>query len=158
MKAEKMLKNEPSMNSMHQMVLEISHSWKSGIWKRWKSPFWKFWVSFSHKYDITDTILQDNEKVKVQYLRSLLFDLYEILQAFRIWHRNFTWFQISLLWQWESTQSSIIENTKGVLFKQKCCFFSKNNLKQYSWIIITTHSIIFLNKNWLNTSLILRKQ
>ena len=31
----------------------------------------------SIKYAVTDAILQDNEKMKVQYLRSLLFDLFE---------------------------------------------------------------------------------
>ena len=35
------------------------------------------------KYDITDAILQDIEKTKVQYLMSRLFDLVEILQAVR---------------------------------------------------------------------------
>ena len=42
-----------------------------------------FVASFSLKYDVTDTMLQDNEKMKVQYLRSLLFDLFETLQAIR---------------------------------------------------------------------------
>ena len=54
---------------------------KSGIWARWTSPFYRFSASFSIKYDVTDAILQDNEKMKVQYLRSLLFDLFETLQA-----------------------------------------------------------------------------
>ena len=40
---------------------------KSGIWARWTSPFCRFSVSFSIKYDVTDAILQDNEKMKVQY-------------------------------------------------------------------------------------------
>ena len=40
-----------------------------------------FSASLSIKYDVTDAILQGNEKLKVQYLRSLLFDLFEILQA-----------------------------------------------------------------------------
>ena len=57
--------------------------------------------------------------MKVQYLRSLLFDLFETLQAVRTWQRNFASFQILLLWQPESTLLSIIENTKGLLFKQK---------------------------------------
>ena len=92
---------------------------ESGIWERWKLPFWKFWASFSHKYDVTDVILQDSEKVKVRYLRSLLFDLFEILQAVRIWQKNFAWFQILLLWQPKSTQSSIIE-------KQKAYYLSKS--------------------------------
>ena len=57
--------------------------------------------------------------MKVQYLRSLLFDLFETLQAVRTWQRNFASFEILLLWQLESKLLSIIENTKGLLFKQK---------------------------------------
>ena len=53
-------------------------------------------------------MLQDNEKMKVQYLRSLLFDLFEILQAVRNWQRNFVSFQISLSWQPKSKLLSII--------------------------------------------------
>ena len=72
---------------------------KSGIWARWISPFCRFSASFSIKYDVTDAILQDNEKMKVQYLRSLLFDLFETLHAVRAWQRNSASFQILLLWQ-----------------------------------------------------------
>ena len=61
--------------------------------------FVRFSASFSLKYDITDAFLQDNEKVKVQYLRSLLFDLLETLKAVGTWQRNFASFQILLLWQ-----------------------------------------------------------
>ena len=92
---------------------------KSGIWARWTSPFCRFSVSFSLKDDVTDAMLQDNEKMKVQYLRSLLLDLFETLQAVRTWQRNFVSFQISLLWQPESKLLSIIEKTKGLLSKQK---------------------------------------
>ena len=35
-----------------------------------------FHPNFHFKYDITDAILQDNEEMKVQYLRSLLFDIF----------------------------------------------------------------------------------
>ena len=42
-----------------------------------------FSASFSLEYDVTDAMLQDNEKMKVQYLRSLLFHLFEILQAIK---------------------------------------------------------------------------
>ena len=56
---------------------------KSGIWARWTSPFCRFSASFSLKYDVTDAMLQDNEKMKVQYLSSLLFDLFETLHAIR---------------------------------------------------------------------------
>ena len=92
---------------------------KSGIWPRWTSPFCRFSASFSIKYDVTDAILQDNEKMKVQYLRSLLFDLFETLQTVRTWQRNFASFQILLLWQPQSKLLSVIEKTKGLLFKQK---------------------------------------
>ena len=36
-------------------------------------------------------MLQDNEKMKVQYLISLLFDLFEILQDVRSQQMNFAW-------------------------------------------------------------------
>ena len=85
---------------------------KSGIWARWASPFCRFSALFSIKYDVTDGMLQDNEKLKVQYLRSLLFDLFESLQAVRTWQRNFASFQILLLWQPLSKLLSIIEKTK----------------------------------------------
>ena len=88
---------------------------KSGIWVRWTSPFCTFSASFSIKYDVTYAILQDNEKMKVQYLRSLLFDLFETLQAVR----NFASFEILLLWQLESKLLPVIEKTKDLLFKQK---------------------------------------
>ena len=90
-----------------------------GIWARWASPFCSFSVSFSIKYDVTDAMLQDNEKLKVQYLRSLPFDLFETLQAVRTWQRNFASFQILLLWQPLSKLLSIIEKTKSLLFKQR---------------------------------------
>ena len=64
-------------------------------------------------------MLQDIEKMKVQYLGSPPFDLFETLQAVRTWQRNFASFQILLLWQPESKLLSIIEKTKGLLFKQK---------------------------------------
>ena len=50
--------------------------------------------------------------MKVQYLRSLLFDLFETLQAVRTWQRNFASFYILLLWQLESKLLSIIEKQK----------------------------------------------
>ena len=81
--------------------------------------FCRFSASFSIKYDVTDAILQDNEKMKVQYLRSFLFNLFETLQAVKTWQRNFSSFQILLLWQLESKLLSDIEKTKGLLFKQK---------------------------------------
>ena len=84
-----------------------------------RTPFCRFSASFSIKYDVTDAILQENEKIKVQYFRSLLFDLSETLQAVRTWQRNCASFQILLLWQPELKLLSIIEKTKGLFFKQK---------------------------------------
>ena len=72
---------------------------KSGIWVRWTSPFCRFSAPFPRKYDLTDAMLECNEKMKVQNLRSLLFDLFEILQTAITWQRNFASFQISLRWQ-----------------------------------------------------------
>ena len=75
----------------------------------------RFLASFSIKYDVTDTILQDNEKLKMQYLKSLLFHLFETLQAVRTWQRNFASFQILLLWQLESKLLSIIKNKRSIV-------------------------------------------
>ena len=109
-----MQKNEPSPTSMRQMVLEIFH-FKGGIWAKWTSPFCRFSASFSLKYDVTDAILQDNEKMKVEYLRSLLFDLFETLQAVRTWQKNFASFQILSLWQPESKLLSIVKNKSSIV-------------------------------------------
>ena len=53
------------------------------------SPFCGFLASVLLKYDVTDAILQDIEEIRVQYLRSLLFKSFEILQAVGIKQRNF---------------------------------------------------------------------
>ena len=53
------------------------------------SLFCWFSASFSLKYDVTDAILQDNEKMKVKYLKSFLFHLFETLQAIRILAKEF---------------------------------------------------------------------
>ena len=100
------------------MILEIFH-FKVRKLGKMDIPFRRFSASFSIKYDVTDAILQGNEKMKVQYLRSLLFDFFETLQAVRTWQRNFASFQILLLWQPESKLLYIIGKTKGRLFKQK---------------------------------------
>ena len=94
------------------------HILKSGIWARWTSPFCRFLASFSLENDVTDAILQNNEKMKMQYLRSLLFDLLEILQAVKTQQKNFTWFQIPLLQQPKSKWLSIIEKTKVYYLKK----------------------------------------
>ena len=95
---------------------------KSGILARWTSPFCRFSASFSLQYYLTDAMLQENEKMKVQYLSGLLFDLFETLQAVRTWQRNFASFQILLPWQQKSKLLSIIE-------KQKIYCLSKSNVQ-----------------------------
>ena len=73
-----MQKSEPSLTSMRQMVLEISHSKVRNLIKM-EVAILKVFSLFLHKYDVRDAILQENEKIIVHYLRSLLFDLFEIL-------------------------------------------------------------------------------
>ena len=85
-------------------------------------------------------MLQENEKIKVQYLRSLLFHLFETLQAVRTWQRNFASFQISLPWQLKSQLLSIIEKQKIYCLSKSDV--QKSNLKQYS-LIVTAGSIKF---------------
>ena len=101
-----------SSNERAWKMQKMSHHWpqcakwfsrypisKSGIWARWTSPFCRLLASFSFKYDVRDAMLQDIEKMKDQYLRSLWFDLFEILKALREEQRNFAWCQISVLRQ-----------------------------------------------------------
>ena len=89
-------KNKSAQMKEREKCKTTSHHWpqcanwfsryrilKSGIWARWTSPFCRFLASFSLENDVIDAVLQNNEKMKVQYLRSLLIDLLEILQAFR---------------------------------------------------------------------------
>ena len=79
-----------------KLVLDVGMwvtDWECGSlvtnFPRAASPFCGFLASFSFKYDVTDAILQDIEKTKVQYIVSLLFDLFEILQAVRSEQTNF---------------------------------------------------------------------
>ena len=99
---------------------------KSGIWARWASPFCRFSAPFSLKYDVTNAMLQDNENMKVQCLRSLLFDLFETLQAFRTSPKNFVSFQILLPWQLKSKLLFFIE-------KQKIYCLSKSDVQKVIW-------------------------
>ena len=84
-----MQKNEPSPTSMRQIVLEIFHFKVRNLCNMDVAIFCRLLASFSLKYDVTDAMLQDIEKMKVQYLMSLLFDLFEILQAVRSEQLNF---------------------------------------------------------------------
>ena len=102
---------------MRQMVLEIFHFKVRNLGKM--DIAIQLSASFSLKYVVTDSILQNNEKMKVEYLRSLLFDLFETLQAVRTWQKIFASFQILLLWQPESKLLSAVKKTKCLLFKEK---------------------------------------
>ena len=84
-----MQKHEPSLTSMHQMVLKIFHFKVRDLSEMDVTILYSFSL-ISFKYDITDAILPDIEKMIVQHLRSLFFDSFEILQAVRIKQRNFT--------------------------------------------------------------------
>ena len=99
---------------------------KLGIWARCTSPFCRFSASFSIKYDVTDAMLQDNEKLKVQYLRSLLYDLFETLQTVRTWQRNFASFQICCY-------GNHNQNYCLLLKKQKVYCLSKGDVQKVIW-------------------------
>ena len=87
---EKCKKNESSLTSMRQMVLEIFHFKVTNL-SNMASPFCRFLALIPLKYDVTDAMLQDIAKIKVQYLMSLLFDLFEILQAVGSEQTNCAW-------------------------------------------------------------------
>ena len=99
---------------------------KSEVWARWTSPFCRFSASFSNKYDVTDAILQDNDKMKVQYVRSTLFQFFETLQAIRTWQRNFASFQICRYGSQNKKLLSVIE-------KQKVYCLSKSDVRKVIW-------------------------
>ena len=130
---------------------------KSGIWARWTSPFCRFWALFSLKYDVTDAMLQDNEKMKVQYLSSLLFVCLKLCRLLKL-RKGFSLISNFVAM---ATKIKIIVcywKTKGPLFKQEWCL--KSSLKQYS-LIITAGSVKFWRKIddilfllWENNSLL----
>ena len=64
--------------------------------------------------------------MKMEYLRSLLFDLFETLQAVRTWQKNFASFRILLLLQPESNLLSTVK-------KQKVYCLSKSNVRNVIW-------------------------
>ena len=85
-----MPKNKPSPISMRQIVLEIFH-FKVRKLSNMEVAILYILASIPLKCDVTDIILQDIEKMKVQYLMSLLFHVLEILQAIRSEQTNFAW-------------------------------------------------------------------
>ena len=109
-----MLKNEPSPTSMCQIVLERFHFKVRNLGKMDIAIF-RFSALFSIKYDVTDAMLQDNEKMKVHYFRSLLFDLFEILQAVRTWQRNIASFQISLVCNQNQNYCLLLKNKRSIV-------------------------------------------
>ena len=77
-----MQNNESSPTSMRLMVLEIFH-FKVRNFSIMDVAICRFLAYFSLKYDVTDAMLQDIEKVKVEYLKNLLFDLFKTLHTVR---------------------------------------------------------------------------
>ena len=88
---------------------------KSGIWARWTSPFCRFSASFSLKYDVTDAILQDNEKMKVEYLMSLLFDWFETLQAVRTWQKTSLHFKFCCYGNQNQNYCLLLKNKSSIV-------------------------------------------
>ena len=79
---EKFLKNEPSLTSMREIVLEISHLKVRNL-SKWMSPFRRFSASFSRKYDVIGTTQQDNEKLECNIsaiFRSICLKFYRQLE------------------------------------------------------------------------------
>ena len=62
-------------------------------------------------------MLQDNDKMKVQYLRSLLFDLFETLQAIRTFAKDFHLISNFVTMVTKSKLLSVIGKTKRPLNK-----------------------------------------
>ena len=81
-------------------------------------------------------MLQYNEKMKMQYLRSLLFDLFETFQAVGTWQRNFAYFNFHCYGN--QNQNCLLLKKKRSIVKAKVIL--KSNLKQYS--LIATAGII----------------
>ena len=106
-----MQNNEPSLTSMRQMVL-------------------RFLASFSLENDVTDAILQNKEKMKVQYLRDLWFICLKFCRLLELSKR----ISLDLKFRCYGNQN---QNDCLLLKKQKVYYLeqgvSKNNLKQYSF-------------------------
>ena len=118
---------------------------KSGIWARWTSPFS---ASFSIKYDVTDAMLQHNEKMKVQHLRSLLFDLFETLQTVRIWQK------ISLLFKLRC-HGNQNQNYCLLLKEQKVYSLSKKDVQKVVWnntVWLLLQVVSNFEENWVTHS------
>ena len=91
---------------------------------------------------------------KCKYLRSLLFDLFETLQAVRTWQGNFASFQIWLPRQPKSKLLSITE-------KQKIYCLSWSHVQKVIWnntVWLLLQVVSNLKKNGWYTFLIVRKQ
>ena len=115
---------------------------KSGIWARWTSPFCRFSASLWLKYDVTDAILQDNEKMKVQYLRSLLFDLFETLQPVRAWQG------ISLHFKF-CCYGNQNQNYHLLLKKQKVYCLSKSDVQKVIWNWLLLQVVSSVEEKWV---------
>ena len=137
---EKWKENETSLISVLQMVLSRYPVPKSEIWARWTLPFCRFSASISHKYDVTEQSGKAMRKWKCNISTvfcSICLKFCRLLEVSKILISNLVAMGTKI------KQLSVIEQTKGVLFKQKCN--SKNNFKQYS-LIIAAGNIIFWKK------------
>ena len=136
---EKVPKNEPSLNSMYQMVLEISHSKVRNLSKM-DIPIFLVLASSSHKYDVTVAILQNNEKMRLQYLRSLLFDLFAICRLLELSKGILLDFKFPCYGNQNQSNFLLWKNNKVYCLSKR--YFSKNDLKQCN-LIITAGNIFF---------------
>ena len=68
----------------------------------------RFLASFSREYDISDAILRDIDKMKVQYFMSLLSDLFTFLQSVRSEQRNLT----------QTRKFASVQKQKTIVFSQ----------------------------------------
>ena len=121
------------------MVVEVFHSQVRSS-NKMDVAILKALASFSHRYDVTDVILQDNEKIKAQYLRSLLFDLFQVWQAVRKLSKG-----ISLEFKFSS--HGIYNMNNRHLFKNKRLLFSHNKRKFHLFFL--KNDITFSNNSTL---------
>ena len=89
------------------MVLEIPH-FKVRNLSKMDVTICRFLASFSREYDISDAILRDIDKMKVQYFMSLLSDLFIFLQSVRSEQRNST----------QTRKFASVQKQKTIVFSQ----------------------------------------
>ena len=119
--------NEPSLTSMCQIVPKICHP----KIQEFQQSRHQHFVGFQPHFHINMTLQTQSSKTMKKWKCNISAVFCSICLKFcRLLELSK---EISLLWQPDSEQLSVIEKTKGLLCQQEC--FSKNNLKQYSLII-----------------------